>query len=456
MTKSRCLGRSARQRMARHRLGPIQKIDVADAPLRARRRGRLRHRRRRLGGRRAAAAAGARGLPCGRHSRPGRSGTPSATGSATRPARTSSTGTTCASPAGAIRWRSAPTTAAGASAAARSTGRPSRRASIRRTSVSTPRTASAPTGRSPTGISSPTTSCWSSRCPSPGRPTIPGATRTAIPTARIRWAASATRWCAAARARHPRRRRRPGGDHLRLARRPAALHLSRLLHPGLQGRREAEHADHPCARRHPARRRDPRPTAWSARVNMGKDGRVTGVTYFDPEGHEREQTRKGRHRLPAIAIETPRLLLNSACPGFENGLANSSGIVGKYLMAQAGNVVAGPLRRAGPHVQGAARPRADRGVLRDRSRTRLRARLRHPDRRPAAHRLRQADDGGEGRLGLGHAPRDDGLQPLGGVRPARRDSALGGQPRRAGRGEGSASACRVAKSPSTCTTTTRS
>ena len=33
--------------------------------------------------------------------------------------------------------------------------------------------------------------------------------------------------------------------------------------------------------------------------------------------------------------------MNSACPGFETGLANSSGAVGRYLMAQAGNVVLG-------------------------------------------------------------------------------------------------------------------
>ena len=57
--------------------------------------------------------------------------------------------------------------------------------------------------------------------------------------------------------------RRPRRHHLRLARRPAALHLPRLLHPGLQGRREAEHAHQPRARRHP--RTAPRfaPTAWS-------------------------------------------------------------------------------------------------------------------------------------------------------------------------------------------------
>jgi choline dehydrogenase-like flavoprotein len=77
-----------------------------------------------------------------------------------------------------------------------------------------------------------------------------------------------------------------------------------------------------------------------ARINMGKNGYVTGVTYFDPEGHEREQKAK-LVIVCGYAIETPRLLLNSVCPGFENGLANSSGTVGKYLMVQIGNVVLG-------------------------------------------------------------------------------------------------------------------
>jgi choline dehydrogenase-like flavoprotein len=77
-----------------------------------------------------------------------------------------------------------------------------------------------------------------------------------------------------------------------------------------------------------------------ARVNMGANGLVSGVTYFDPDGKQVEQ--KARVVIVSgYAIETPRLLLNSACTGFENGLANSSGTVGKYLMAQAGNVVLG-------------------------------------------------------------------------------------------------------------------
>jgi choline dehydrogenase-like flavoprotein len=64
------------------------------------------------------------------------------------------------------------------------------------------------------------------------------------------------------------------------------------------------------------------------------------VHYFDHEGRTHFQRAKAVI-LCGYAIETPRLLLNSACPGFEDGLANSSGTVGRYLMAQAGNVVLG-------------------------------------------------------------------------------------------------------------------
>jgi choline dehydrogenase-like flavoprotein len=53
-----------------------------------------------------------------------------------------------------------------------------------------------------------------------------------------------------------------------------------------------------------------------SRINLGKDGRVTGVTYFDPNGHEAEQKAKAII-VCGYAIETPRLLLNSACPGHE-------------------------------------------------------------------------------------------------------------------------------------------
>jgi choline dehydrogenase-like flavoprotein len=77
-----------------------------------------------------------------------------------------------------------------------------------------------------------------------------------------------------------------------------------------------------------------------SRVELGKDHRVTGVHYFDIDGNTHFQRAKAVI-LCGYAIETPRLLLNSACDGYESGLANSSGTLGRYLMAQAGNVIMG-------------------------------------------------------------------------------------------------------------------
>ncbi|HEY1768641.1 MAG TPA: GMC family oxidoreductase [Chthoniobacterales bacterium] len=83
-----------------------------------------------------------------------------------------------------------------------------------------------------------------------------------------------------------------------------------------------------------------RDRSMANRIHLGKNNRVTGVSYFDREGREHFQKAKAVI-VSGYAIETPRLLLNSACDGYENGLANSSGTVGRYLMAQAGNVVLG-------------------------------------------------------------------------------------------------------------------
>jgi len=80
--------------------------------------------------------------------------------------------------------------------------------------------------------------------------------------------------------------------------------------------------------------------AMASRISLREDGRVDGVLYFDREGKEHFQ-RARAVIVSGYAIETPRLLLNSACSGHRHGLANSSGTLGKYLMAQAGNVVVG-------------------------------------------------------------------------------------------------------------------
>ncbi len=93
----------------------------------------------------------------------------------------------------------------------------------------------------------------------------------------------------------------------------------------------------PDALRHGA---EIRPNCMVARIEIGAQRRASGVTYFDADGRERFQGAKAVV-VSGYAIETPRLLLNSATSGFENGLANSSDCVGRYLMAQAGNVVLG-------------------------------------------------------------------------------------------------------------------
>jgi choline dehydrogenase-like flavoprotein len=139
--------------------------------------------------------------------------------------------------------------------------------------------------------------------------------------------------------------------------------------------------------------------------------RVTGVSYLDQAGKEHFQKAKVVI-VSGYAIETPRLLLNSACDGYENGLANSSDTVGRYLMAQAGNVILG--RFDGPVRMYKAPPAhaLTEEFYETDPETRFCPRIRDPDRWAAAHRFCQADDGSSGQLGMGDAPNHDGLQPL--------------------------------------------
>ncbi|MDN5863791.1 MAG: GMC family oxidoreductase [Gammaproteobacteria bacterium] len=75
-----------------------------------------------------------------------------------------------------------------------------------------------------------------------------------------------------------------------------------------------------------------RDLAMAGRIETNDAGYVTGVHYYR-EGQWRFQ--RARNVVVAgYAIETPRLLLSSANSQFPDGLANSSGLVGKNLMAQ--------------------------------------------------------------------------------------------------------------------------
>lgn len=82
-----------------------------------------------------------------------------------------------------------------------------------------------------------------------------------------------------------------------------------------------------------------RDLAMVGRVETDRKGRATGVHY-----HRDEQWRFQRARNVVVAgysIETPRLLLNSASARHPEGLANSSGTVGRYLMVHSNHAVWG-------------------------------------------------------------------------------------------------------------------
>jgi choline dehydrogenase-like flavoprotein len=74
-----------------------------------------------------------------------------------------------------------------------------------------------------------------------------------------------------------------------------------------------------------------RPDSTVFRVDTDARGRTTGVGYWDAQGAEHRQAANAVI-LSANGAETARLLLMSASTRFPQGLANSSGKVGKYLM----------------------------------------------------------------------------------------------------------------------------
>jgi choline dehydrogenase-like flavoprotein len=83
-----------------------------------------------------------------------------------------------------------------------------------------------------------------------------------------------------------------------------------------------------------------RPNSQVLQIQHDDSGKVTGVLYADADGNQHVQ----KARAVAVAgnsIESPRLLLNSASNMFPDGLANSSGQVGKnYMRHTTGSVYA--------------------------------------------------------------------------------------------------------------------
>ena len=81
--------------------------------------------------------------------------------------------------------------------------------------------------------------------------------------------------------------------------------------------------------------------AMAREVTVGDTGLASGVTYVDTKTGRDNHVRARIVVLAASACETARLLLNSTSAKFPQGLANSSGTVGRYLTDSTGTSVRG-------------------------------------------------------------------------------------------------------------------
>src|SRR5580692_2731244 len=94
------------------------------------------------------------------------------------------------------------------------------------------------------------------------------------------------------------------------------------------------------------------PNAMAREVIVGKDGKAQAVSYIDKATRTEMRVHAKAFVLAASACETARLMLNSRSTLFPNGIANSSGVVGRYLTDSVGSNVTGyfpQLASVAPH-----------------------------------------------------------------------------------------------------------
>jgi choline dehydrogenase-like flavoprotein len=77
--------------------------------------------------------------------------------------------------------------------------------------------------------------------------------------------------------------------------------------------------------------------AMAREIVVGKDGEAKAVSYIDKATHSEKQVQARAFVVGASACESARLLLNSRSAHFPDGLANSSGAVGRYLTDTVGS-----------------------------------------------------------------------------------------------------------------------
>ncbi|MEJ2008363.1 MAG: GMC family oxidoreductase [Acidobacteriota bacterium] len=69
-----------------------------------------------------------------------------------------------------------------------------------------------------------------------------------------------------------------------------------------------------------------------SQVMVDNEGRASGVHYIDRTTHKHREARAKIVVLAASALESTRILLNSTTRRYPNGLGNSTGVLGHYLM----------------------------------------------------------------------------------------------------------------------------
>ncbi len=77
--------------------------------------------------------------------------------------------------------------------------------------------------------------------------------------------------------------------------------------------------------------------AMARELIVGKDGKVAAVSYIDKATRSEQRVHAKAFIVAASACESARLLLNSRSTMFPDGLANSSGVVGRNLMDTVGS-----------------------------------------------------------------------------------------------------------------------
>jgi len=77
--------------------------------------------------------------------------------------------------------------------------------------------------------------------------------------------------------------------------------------------------------------------AMAREITVNKEGKATGVSYIDKATKTEKRINARAVVVAASACESARLLLNSKSASFPDGLANSSGTVGRYLTDSVGS-----------------------------------------------------------------------------------------------------------------------